>query len=57
MADMGFGLVRERVMAMVFAIVEKTGRNHPFKSGHGGRGWYESFMAHQALLTAQGHVG
>ena len=42
---------------MVFAIVEKTGRNHPFKSGHGGRGWYESFMAHQALLTAQGHVG
>ena len=47
MADMGFGLTREGVMTMVFAIVEKTGRNRPFKSGHAGRGWYEGFMAHQ----------
>ena len=51
MADMGFGLTREGVMAMEFAIVEKTGRRHPFKSGHAGRGWYESFMARQAILT------
>ena len=38
-------------MAMAFAIVEKTGRDHPFKSGHAGRGWYEGFMARQAILT------
>ena len=36
MADMGFGLTQEGVMAMAFAIVEKTGRNHPFRSGHAG---------------------
>ena len=51
MADMGFGLTREGIMAMAYAIVEKTGRNHPFKSGHAGRGWYESFMSRQPLLT------
>ena len=51
MADMGFGLTREGIMAMAFAIAEKTGRNHPFKSGHAGRGWYEGFMARQAILT------
>ena len=50
MADMGFGLTRERVMAMAFAIVEKIGRNHYFKSSHAGRGLYESFMAHQVYL-------
>ena len=51
MTDMGFGLTREGLMAMAFAIVEKTGRNHPFKSGIVGRGWYEGFMACQAILT------
>lgn len=50
-ADMGYGLTREGVMAMAYAIVERTGRNHPFKSGHAGRGWYEGFMSRQALLT------
>ena len=29
MADMVFGLTRERVMAMAFFIVKKTGQNHP----------------------------
>ena len=48
MADMGFGLTREGVMAMAFA---KTGRSHPFKSCHAGRGWYESFMARKAIRT------
>ena len=38
-------------MAMAYAIVEKTGREHPFKSGHVGRGWYEGFMSRQAILT------
>ena len=51
MADMGFGLTREAVMAMAYAIVEKTGREHPFESGHAGRGWYEGFMSRQAILT------
>ena len=51
MADMGFGLTREGVMAMAYAIVDKTGRDHPFKEGYAGRGWYEGFMARQAILT------
>ena len=51
MADMGFGLTREAVMVMAYAIIEKTGREHPFKSGHAGRGWYEDFMSWQAILT------
>ena len=51
MADMGFGLTQEGIMAMTFAIAEKTGRSHPFKSGHAGRGWYEGFMARQPILT------
>ena len=44
MVDMGFGLTREGIMAMPYAILEKTGRNHPFKNGHAARGWYEGFM-------------
>ena len=51
MADMGFGLTREGVMDMAYAIVDKTGRDHPFKEGHAGRGWYECFMAQQATLS------
>lgn len=51
MADMGFGLTRESVMAMAYAIAAKTGRNNPFKEGHAGRGWYDGFMARQAILT------
>ena len=51
MADMSLGLTREGIMAMAFAIVEKTGRDHCFTSGHAGRGWYEGFTARQATLT------
>ena len=51
MADMGFGLTRKGIMAMAYAIVDKTGRDHPFKECHAGRGWYECFMARQATLT------
>ena len=32
-------------------LSSKTGRNHPFNSGHAGRGWYEGFMARQPILT------
>ena len=35
--DMGFGLTREGVMAMAFAIADKTGWSHPFKQGYAGR--------------------
>jgi hypothetical protein len=38
-------------MAMAYAIADETGRDHPFKEGHAGRGWYEGFMAWQATLT------
>ena len=51
MADMGFGVTEEGVMAISYAIAEKTGRDHPFKDSHAGRGWYEGFMARQATLT------
>ena len=51
MADMGVGLTREGVMAMAFAIADKTGQSHPFKQGYAGREWYEGFMARQATLT------
>lgn len=51
MADMGFGLTREGIMAMAFAIADKAGRIHPFKSGHAGRGWYEGFVARHPILT------
>ena len=51
MSDMGFGLTREGVMAMAFAIADKTVWSHPFKQGYAGRGWYEGFMARQATLT------
>ena len=48
-SDMGFGLTREGVMAMAFAIADKTGRSHPFKQGYAGRGWYEGFMVRPVL--------
>ena len=51
MADMGFGLTREGVMAMAFSIAEKSGRDHPFKSGHAGRGWNDGFMSRHVNLT------
>lgn len=51
MADVGFGLTREAVMEMAYAIVEKTGQEHPFKSGHAGRGWYEGFTSRQAIRS------
>ena len=51
MVDMGFGVTREDVIAIAYAIADKTGRDHPFKEGHAGRGWYEGFMARQATLT------
>ena len=43
MSDMGFGLSREDVMGMAYTIAEQTHKNHPFKDGFAGRGWYEGF--------------
>lgn len=51
MVDMGFGLSREDVMAMAFNIAERMHKNHPFKDGFAGRGWYDGFMARHPKLT------
>ena len=51
MADMGFGLSREDVMQMAFTIAERTGKKHPFKDEHAGRGWYEGFKHRHPHLT------
>ena len=51
MADMGFGLTREGVMGMAYAIVEKSQRNHPFKNGMAGRSWFEGFMSRHPKLS------
>ena len=51
MADMGVGLTQEGVIAMAFAIADKTAWSHPFKQGYAGRGRYEGFMARQATPT------
>ena len=37
MADMGYGLTKEAVMHMVYIIVEKCKRPHPFKNEKAGR--------------------
>ena len=42
MADMGYGLTREAVMHMVYIIVEKCKRPHPFKNEKAGRWWFQS---------------
>ena len=38
-------------MAMAFAIADRTGQDQSFNESHAGRGWYEGFMARQAMLT------
>jgi hypothetical protein len=55
MSDMGYGLSREDVMVMGFKIAERAGRQHPFKDGTAGRGWYDGFIARHnlKLYTAQ----
>ena len=45
MADMGYGLSREDVMFMAYAIVERSGRKHPFQNDKAGRGWFDGFRA------------
>ena len=37
MADMGYGLTKEAVMHMVYIIVEKCKRPHPFQNEKAGR--------------------
>jgi len=44
-------VTQEGVMAMTYAIANKTGRDHPFKEGHADRGWYKDFLVRQATLT------
>ena len=52
MADMGFGLTREGVMAMAFAIADKTGWSHPFKQGYGEDGKKASWRGKPLLHCA-----
>ena len=51
MADMGYGLSREDVMFMAYAIVERSGRKHPFQNDKAGRGWFDGFRARHPQLT------
>ena len=51
MADMGFGLSRDTVMAMAFTIVEKSQRKHPFRDGKAGRAWFDGFRRRHPKLT------
>lgn len=44
MADMGYGLTREAVMHMVYVIVEKFQRDHPFTNEKAGR-WCRQSMS------------
>ena len=53
MSEMGFGLGREDVMRVAFAIAEKSGRPHSFKNGMAGRGWMEGFMRRFPRLSLQ----
>ena len=53
MADMGFGITRERIMGMAFTIVTKSQCAHPFNKGTAGRAWFEGFMRHHPNLTVR----
>ena len=51
MAEMGFGLTKEDILRLAFRIVDKTGRQHPFKDGLAGRAWFEGFKSRHTNLT------
>ena len=51
MTDMGYGLTREAVMHMVYVIVEKFQRGHPFTNEKAGRWWFQGFKARHPKLT------
>ena len=51
MADMGFGLNRDKDMEMAFTIVEKSQRKHPFRDGKTGRAWFNGFRRWHPKLT------
>ena len=51
MSDMGFGLTREDVMSLAYSVALKLNKDHPFKNGCAGRGWYECFKSRHPNLT------
>ena len=51
LADMGFGLSRDAVMEMPFAIVDKAQRKHTFKDGKAGRAWFDGFRRRHPKLS------
>ena len=53
MADMGYGLTKEAVMHMVYIIVKKCKRPHPFKNEKAGQWWFQGFKSQHPNLTVQ----
>ena len=51
MADMGFGLSTDDIMALAFSIAERTHKEHVFKNGVAGRGWFNGFRSHHPRLV------
>ena len=51
MCDMGFGLSREDVMQTAYAIVDKSGRKHPFRNNIAGRSWFDGFRSRHPNLS------
>ena len=51
MADMGFGLLTDDIMALAFSIAEKTHKEHVFKIGVAGRGWFNGFRSRHPRLV------
>ena len=48
MCDMG---LRQDVMRTAFAIVDQSGRDHPFSNGLAGRRWFDGFRSRHPNLT------
>ena len=51
MADMDFGLTKENVMQLAYKIVEKPGKQHPFRNGSAEWSWFKAFHARHPKLT------
>ena len=50
-ADMRFGLSTDDIMALAFSIAERTHKEHVFKNGVAGRGWFNGFRSRHPRLV------
>lgn len=48
---MGFGLIRQDIMQLVYTLAEKSGKQHPFQGGAAGRSWFDGFRKRHPQLT------